>query len=300
MKKLNLATTAAVATVMSASSAYADLSLGGAMAMVFTSGDGTSGYSSYATSYTVNLDYTTTLTNGMGLATNVDIKPQSAELAVASDKATGTVANVKYKSTFSTGLGSVFFGTDMTSAVDSIDYTQGAARYQTNGQIISSGWNDGDAATGNGIGLSTTVGIASVSATYGMGADRAVSIGTTMNVMGASIKAGNTDFGTDTKDNSFVSVGYSIGGFDLGYNNFDMGDDSYVQMGVSTSIESLGLGVGISSGDLEDADSNDHDAMGIHVSGDIGGAAWVVDYINEDDGAGSETDNWYFTIGTGF
>jgi hypothetical protein len=300
MKKLNLATTAAVATVMSASSAYADLSLGGAMAMVFTSGDGTSGYSSYATSYTVNLDYTTTLTNGMGLATNVDIKPQSAELAVADAKATGTVANVKYKSTFSTGLGSVFFGTDMTSAVDSIDYTQGAARYQTNGQIISSGWNDGDAATGNGIGLSTTVGIASVSATYGMGADRAVSIGTTMSVMGASIKAGNTDFGTDTKDNSFVSVGYSIGGFDLGYNNFDMGDDSYVQMGVSTSIESLGLGVGISSGDLEDADSNDHDAMGIHVSGDIGGAAWVVDYINEDDGAGAETDNWYFTIVTGF
>jgi hypothetical protein len=291
MKKLNLATTAAVATVMSASSAYADLSLGGAMAMVFTSGDATSGYSSYATSYTVNLDYTTTLTNGMGLATNVDIKPASTA---------ATVEGVKYKSTFSTGLGSVFFGTDMTSAVDSIDYTQGAARYQTNGQIISSGWNDGDAATGNGIGVSTTVGIASVSATYGMGADRAVSIGTTMNVMGASIKAGNTDFGTDTKDNSFVSVGYSIGGFDLGYNNFDMGDDSYVQMGVSTSIESLGLGVGISSGDLEDADSNDHDAMGIHVSGDIGGAAWVVDYINEDDGEGSETDNWYFTIVTGF
>ena len=292
MKKLNLATTAAVATVMSASGAYADLSLGGAIATVFTSGDGTSGYSSYGTSYTVNLDYTTTLDNGMGLATNVDIKPAAADGATASV--------VKYKSTFSTGMGSVFFGTDMTSAVDSIDYTQGAARYQTNGQIISSGWNDGDSATGNGIGVSTTLGIASVSATYGAGADRAVSIGATMNVMGASIKAGNTDFDTSTKDNGFISVGYSVGGFDLGYNNFDMGDDTYVQMGVSTSIDSLGLGVGISSGDLEDADSNDHDAMGIHVSGDIGGAYWVVDYINEDDGAGSETDNWYFTIGTGF
>jgi hypothetical protein len=69
-------------------------------------------------------------------------------------------------------------------------------------------------------------------------------------------------------------------------------------MGATTSVG--GLGVGISMGDLEDADSQDHDAMGIHVSGDLGGAFWVVDYINEDDGAGSETDNWYFTIGTGF
>ena len=49
MKKLNLATTAAVATVMSATGAYADLSLGGAIATVFTSGDGTSGYSQYGT-----------------------------------------------------------------------------------------------------------------------------------------------------------------------------------------------------------------------------------------------------------
>jgi hypothetical protein len=77
MKKLNLATTAAVATVMSATGAYADLSLGGAIATVFTSGDGTSGYSQYGTSYTINIDYTTTLDNGMGMATNVDVTPGS-------------------------------------------------------------------------------------------------------------------------------------------------------------------------------------------------------------------------------
>ena len=77
-----------------------------------------------------------------------------------------------------------------------------------------------------------------------------------------------------------------------------MGNDTYTQMGATTSVG--GLGVGISMGDLEDADSQDHDAMGIHVSGDLGGAFWVVDYINEDDGAGTETDNWYLTVGTGF
>ena len=287
MKKLNLATTAAVATVMSASGAYADLSLGGAIASVFTSGDGTSGYSQYGTSYTINIDYTTTLDNGMGMATNVDVSPG------------GTGSSVNYLMTMSTDMGSVFFGTDFASAVDNNDYTQGGARYQTNGQIISSGWNDGDASSGNGIGVSSSVGPANVQVTYGSGANRALSIAATMNIMGASVKAGNTDFDTSgTSDNGFVSVGYSVGGFNVGYNHFDMGNDTYTQMGATTSVG--GLGVGISMGDLEDADSQDHDAMGIHVSGDLGGAFWVVDYINEDDGAGTETDNWYLTVGTGF
>ena len=287
MKKLNLATTAAVATVMSASGAYADLSLGGAIATVFTSGDGTSGYSQYGTSYTINIDYTTTLDNGMGMATNVDVAPG------------GTSSSVNYLMTMSTDMGSVFFGTDFASAVDNNDYAQGGARYQTNGQIISSGWNDGDTASGNGIGVSSSVGPANVQVTYGSGANRALSIAATMNIMGASVKAGNTDFDTSgTSDNGFVSVGYSVGGFNVGYNHFDMGNDTYTQMGATTSVG--GLGVGISMGDLEDADSQDHDAMGIHVSGDLGGAFWVVDYINEDDGAGTETDNWYLTVGTGF
>jgi hypothetical protein len=292
MKKLNLATTAAVATVMSATGAYADLSLGGAIATVFTSGDGTSGYSQYGTSYTINIDYTTTLDNGMGMATNVDIAPHT--VASAGDSA----AVVKYLMTMSSDLGSVFFGTDFASAVDNNDYAQGAARYQTNGQIITSGWNDGDAASGNGIGVSSSIGGASVQATYGSGADRAMSIAATMTVAGASIKAGNTDFDTAADDQGFISVGYSVGGFNLGWNHFDMGDDSYTQMGASTTV--AGLGVGVSAGDLEDANDADHDAMGIHVSGDLGGAFWVVDYISEDDGAGTETDNWYLTIGTGF
>jgi len=294
MKKLNLATTAAVATVMSASGAYADLSLGGAIATVFTSGDSTSGYSQYGTSYTINIDYTTTLDNGMGMATNVDVSPGGAS------------SSVNYLMTMSTDMGSVFFGTDFTSAVDNNDYAQGGARYQTNGLILTTGdggntlsWNDGDTASGNGIGVSTSIAGANVQMTYGSGSNRALSVAATMNVMGASIKAGNTDFDTTgTDDQGFVSVGYSVGGFNIGYNHHDIGADTMTQMGATTSIG--GLGVGISVADYEDASSQDHDAMGIHVSGDLGGAFWVVDYINEDDGAGTETDNWYLTVGTGF
>ena len=284
MKK-TLITATAVATVMSASAAYADLSLGGALARQINSGDGTSGISNTSTSSTINVDYTTTLNNGMGMSANADITPS------------GTV----YLLTVSSDMGSFFTGSDFASAVDSYDGAQGAGRYSGGGRILTSAtaFNDGDTASGNGFGISTSVAGASVSATMGAGANRALSIAGSMNIAGATVKAGNTDFDTSgSPDHGFMTVGYSVGGFNLGWNHFDMGDDSYTQMGASTSVG--GLGVGISAGDLEDANDNDHDAMGIHVSGDLGGAFWVVDYISEDDGAGTETDNWYLTVGTGF
>ena len=112
MKK-TLITATAVATVMSASAAYADLSLGGALARQINSGDGTSGISNTSTSSTINVDYTTTLNNGMGMAANTDITPGGAV----------------YLLTVSSDMGSFFTGSDFASAVDSYDGAQGAGRY---------------------------------------------------------------------------------------------------------------------------------------------------------------------------
>jgi hypothetical protein len=289
MKKLNLATTAAVATVMSASGAYADgLSLGGAVAHTFASGDAVSGWTSYGSSYTINIDYTTTLDNGMGLAANVDLNPVGMATS-------GTLM------TFSSGIGSVYFGTDFHSAMDDFDGAKGAGNWRNGGRLMSGSYVDGDALSGDGIGVSTTVAGASVKVTLGETTDSTsvMSIGASMDFMGANISAGNTDFDTTgTDDQGFVSVGYSVGGFNLGWNHYDMGDDSMTQIGAGTSVG--GLGVGISSSNFEDADSNDHDAMGIHVTGSLGGAWWAADYINEDDGAGTETDSYALVIGTGF
>ena len=288
MKKLNLATTAAVATVMSASGAYADLSLGGAVAQTFASGDGVSGWTSYGSSYTINIDYTTTLDNGMGLAANVDLNPDGYATS-------GTLM------TFSSDLGSVYFGTDFASAVDDMDYAQGAANWRNGGQLMSAGWVDGDAASGEGIGLSTTVAGASVKLTLGETADStsAMSIAASMDFMGATIKAGSTDFDTSgTDDQGFVSVGYSVGGFNLGWNHYDSDDTSMTQIGASTSVG--GLGVGVTSASTDMGAATDTDAFGVHLSGDLGGAFWVVDYVNTDNGDGTESDDYTITFGTGF
>ena len=288
MKK-TLITATAVATVMSASAAYADLSLGGALARQINSGDGTTGVSNTSTSSTINVDYTTTLDNGMGMAANADITPS------------GTV----YLLTVSSDLGSFYTGSDFSSAADDMDGTPGAGRYSGGGRILSStvAYNDGDDASGNGFGISTSAAGVSIKATMGAGGNRPVSMAASTTIAGATIKAGTTDFdgqqssGADIKDSDFMTVGYSVGGFNLGWGHYDSGTDTMTQIGASTTMGGLGIGVTSASADNTGADT---DATGIHVSGDLGGAFWVVDYVNTDNGDGTESDDYTITFGTGF
>ena len=127
---------------------------------------------------------------------------------------------------------------------------------------------------------------------------QAVSIAASMNIAGATVKAGNTDFDNDTNDNGFVSVGYSVGGFGLGWNYYDSDTTSVTQIGASTTVG--GMGVGISSAEGDNGAAADTDAFGVHLSGSLGGAFWVADYVNTDNGDGTETDNYTITFGTGF
>jgi hypothetical protein len=284
MKK-TLITATAVATVMSASAAYADLSLGGALARQINTGDSVTGVSNTSTSSTINVDYTTTLDNGMGMAANTDLTPSGAV----------------YLLTVSSDMGSFYTGSDFASAVDDMDGAPGAGRYSGGGRILTSAtaWNDGDAASGNGFGVSTSIAGASIKATMGAGGNRALSIAGSMSIAGATIKAGNTDFDTaGSSDHGFMSVGYSVGGFNLGWGHWDSDATSMTQIGASTSVG--GLGVGVSSASADNGAAADTDAFGVHVSGDLGGAFWVVDYVNTDNGDGTESDDYTITFGTGF
>ena len=211
-----------------------------------------------------------------------------------------TPGGAVYLLTVSSDMGSFFTGSDFASAVDSYDGAQGAGRYSGGGRILTSAtaFNDGDTDSGNGFGITTSLAGASVSATMGAGANRALSIAGSMNIAGATVKAGNTDFDTSgSPDHGFMTVGYSVGGFNLGWGHYDSGTDTMTQIGASTTMGGLGIGVTSASADNTGADT---DATGIHVSGDLGGAFWVVDYVNTDNGDGTESDDYTITFGTGF
>jgi hypothetical protein len=290
MKNTQIIAETSIATVM-ASSAYAELSLGGACATVHNTGDGNPGMTNTSTSSTVNVDFTNTLANGMGIA-------------VAADAA---VSGTVYAITVSSDLGSISVGTDLDSGMDVADGAQGAGSFNNGGRILAANnpYVDGDAASGNPIMIRTSMAGVDVVLTQGDNSvagqedERVISIGASTAIAGVSIAAGNTDFGTDAGDHSFMTLGYSVGGFNLGWGNWDSDTADMTQIGASTTV--AGLGVGVTSASTDNTGTTaDFDAMGIHVSGDLGGAFWVVDYISMDDGAGAETDVYRAVFGVGF
>jgi hypothetical protein len=221
----------------------------------------------------------------MGLAANVDLAP----------------TNALYKLTFSSDMGSLSFGTDTDSAVDQMDGAKGAGKFNGGGILILGDYDDGDSSSGDTIGIATSVAGASVAVTMGetqAGNAMVMSIAANMNIMGASVSAGNTDFDSSQADSGFISVGYSVGGFSLGYNYYDADTTSVTQIGASTSVG--GMSVGISSADHDAGSGTDTDAFGVHLGGSLGGAFWVADYINVDNGDGTESDDYQLIIGTGF
>jgi hypothetical protein len=290
MKNTKLIAATAIATVM-ASSAYAELSLGGAFATVHNTGDGNKGMTNTSTSSTVNVDYTSTLANGMGIAVAADLG----------------VSGSAYAITVSSDLGSISVGTDLDSGMDVKDGAQGAGSFNGGGRILAAdnAYVDGDAASGNPIMIKTSMAGVDVVATMGDNSaagqddERVISIGVSTAIAGVSIAAGNTDFGTDAGDHTFMTLGYSVGGFNLGWGNWDSDTADMTQIGASTTV--AGLGIGVTSASTDNTGSNaDFDATGVHVSGDLGGAFWVVDYISMDDGAGAETDVYRAVFGVGF
>ena len=106
MNKSKITAMTAIATVMSASAAHADLSLAGAMAGNISSGDATSGVSHGVSTSSIYVSYSSTLDNGMDMS--------------AGFSSTGSGNN--YSISIDTGMmGSVSFGETHSSAVDKMD-----------------------------------------------------------------------------------------------------------------------------------------------------------------------------------
>ena len=88
------------------------------------------------------------------MAANTDITPSGAV----------------YLLTVSSDMGSFYTGSDFASAADDMDGTPGAGRYSNGGRILNStsAYNDGDLASGNGFGVSTSAAGVNIKATMGL------------------------------------------------------------------------------------------------------------------------------------
>ena len=307
MNRSKLIGATALASVMAASAAHAEMSISGLFAGKLTDTDG-GGLAHGISTNSIYVSYSDSMDNGMGVGVVMSV----------------TEGAIKTDVNIDTGMGTVALGNGVDSAVDGKDGSPACFSLNLCGSAMNANYNDGDTLSGNSIGYSNSMGGVSFRITRGMEVATAAAVATTAtaigtaaveghepvtsiaastSIMGATVKAGVSQIdykgATADKDPSFVTVGYSLAGLSLGYAMYD-GDNGgeETQMGVGTSMMGMDVGVTFANADL----ATDVDYTRLSVGKGMGAASFGVDYT-ETDVAGTDTgdsDAWQFTYIVGF
>jgi hypothetical protein len=307
MNKSKIIAATGLATVMSASAATADsVSVNGFIQGWFTSGDNSEGMTHTVYSQSVYVSYSTTMDNGMGLTAGF------------------TLTNGAHAAGFSvdTGMGTLSTGTkwQMASAADKFDSlpNNAHAQWSTSSNVLGA-YNDGDDNSGEGIlymspsmngwNVAASIGenLCSSVVTYGAtdaanttatscNSDRVTSVAVKGSLMGVSIAAGVVDQANDEADDSFMTLGYSVGGVGLGYGNYDSDGDDVTAISVTTDV--AGMTIGYRFDDLNAASaSDDNDQSTYSIKKDMGGMSLTLMYEDQDT---ADTSEWNLVYAMGF
>ena len=302
MNKSKITAYTALATVMSASAAHADLSLSG----LYQGNVNTeAGISHGMSTSSVYVTYGSTLDNGMGLSAGFSI----------------TGASMGFSTAIDTGMGTIGFGQIHSSAVDGMDsMPAGAKAVWSNSRLNSTtSYSDGDTDEGmgikytspsmNGWTLAYSMGENTCSSVVTYGATDAAnttvktcnvkrnsSIAVSGSIAGVALAAGAVD-DNDGSDDNFFTAGYSVAGVSLGYGMYDddNGSESTIY-GLNTSMAGLSLGY-----TYEDLDaSTDKDVSVYSVGKSLGGMNVTVQYTDQDDGTAVDNQQWNLIYSVGF
>ena len=293
MNRSKIITATALATVMTAGAAHAELSISGAYVGQIVDNPGA------ATSHDVKtnslyVSYADSLDNGMTTGITMSITEGSQTTTVAVD----------------TGFGSVELGNGGDSAVDDADGSPAEISVDHGPRLTGLTFADGDDPSGNSIKYtSPSINGLVVSATRGFddGTNAATnSVAATYSLMGVSLAAGVTSLdvkasGAADTDPSFFTAAYSIAGLNLGYAVYDndvaTGDEE-TQLGVNTDM--MGLTVGATFAE-QDTNTTDIDATLFVVKKSMGPMGFSFEYLELDPSdTTASTDTLSFTYSIGF
>jgi hypothetical protein len=295
MNRSKIIGSTALASLMAAGAASAEMSISGFVSGKFMDNDG-GGLSQSMSTNSIYVSYSDSLDNGMGLSVMMSI-------ADGGDNKIGASVD--------TGMGTLKFAEAGDSAVDGMDSSPACFSILDCYVVAISGkgggagiYDDGDASSGNSIKYSNSMGGVDFAISRGMESatnDPTMSYAAKTSIMGATIAAGvsaiDVKSGTDS-DPNFVTVGYSIAGLNLGYAIYDSdtgGEET--SMGVGTSVAGMDVGVQFAEHDY----TTDTDYMRVSVNKGLGAMSLGVDYIETDaDGTTNDTDVWKLNYVIGF
>ena len=278
----------ALASVMAASAAQAEMSIGGLT--VGNISDAGNGMSQGFSTNSIYVSYSDSLDNGMGISSAMSIYSTGILTAISID----------------TGMGTIAIGNGRDSAVDKNDGNPACFSLGSCGSAELGAWVDGDTVSGNSIMYSNSMGGLDFMITRGMeqaNNDPVMSYAVGTTIMGATVKGGvsSIDYKDSTQDidPSFVTVSYSIAGLNLGYGLYDSDNGSEeTTMGVGTSMGGFDMGIQFASLDA----TTDVDMMEVSINKSMGAASFGLDYTDTDEAGGTtnDTENWRFGYVVGF
>jgi len=288
MNRSKIVGATALASVMAAGAAHAEMSISGLT--IGNISDAGGGQSQGFSTNSIYVSYSDSLDNGMGVSSFMSIYGSGILTAISID----------------TGMGTIALGNGRDSAVDKMDGNPACFSLGSCGSAELGAWVDGDTLSGNSIMYSNSLSGIDFMITRGMeGAnnDPVLSYAAGTSIMGATVKAGvssiNYKDSTTDIDPSFVTVSYSIAGMSLGYGMYDSDNGSEeTTMGVGTSMGGFDMGIQFASLDA----TTDVDMMEVSVNKSMGAASFGLDYTDTDEAGGTanDTQNWRFGYVVGF
>ena len=240
MNRSKLIGATALASVMAASAAHAEMSISGLYAGTITDGGGGGVAHTFSTN-SIYVSYSDSMDNGMGVALAMSV----------------TAAGVKTDVNIDTGMGTIALGNGVDSAVDGMDGSPACFSLNLCGSALNANYVDGDAASGNSVGYSNSV----------AGIDFAISRGmetaSTASTIGTCISTGldGETAGLSASDGSIVAIQagmdcatqYNSGYVRLTGADSTEGMESVMSYAASTSIMGLTLKGGMSQIDNKGA-----------------------------------------------
>ena len=316
MKNSKIIAASAIATVMTASSAYAELSVGGGMAGWWASGDGETSLRRQWNTGSVNVSYSATLDNGMGLSVNANVGDTSNYTAAGVGTGTTTTGNsggANYNMSISSDMGTITFGDQIASANDYMDNSvQNGSLFAcctaSNGAPNAIlGYNDADGATGNDgiVYTSPSLNGWTIRASHGLtanqvetGGDDTNSIATTGSIGGVSVAAGMATIGEQGAvaevDSTFAQAGMSFGDIGVSYGMYSTDGSGDATM-IVVDMPLMGMTSKVTFADFDaEAGGTDADGYQIGLMKSLGAASFGVEFAHSEAGSGSnnETETW--------
>ena len=316
MTKSKIIASTAIATVMSASAAQAEISISGGMAGWFITGDSMTSVSRQWNTESVNVTYSDTLDNGMGISVTANVgETGNTHRGFHTDSGD----DVNYTMSISSDMGTLSFGDQIASATDRADNIVSLSLFEcctwaatlmdgmagTNGQ-----YHDGDNMSGaanegfeytapsmNGWTLRLSHMPTADRASEGANDSNQASISGSL--AGISVAAGINSMGdaatnTAGRDSSFVAASMGLGPMSVSVGMFEGGAAAADATTVVVDMPIMGMSGKAAFVDMDDSGGYDDSGYRLGLAKSLGAATFGIEYDNADTASGDagEIETW--------